>query len=280
MKGHCLLCSNNFYIRLDKHQKRKHEKNIESNNDFENMSFSTKKMTLTEATEMNEGGIKNIKNDDPESEMVSDHLDEQLGCFSPISEKNHDDSNQYEPKEMEISSTKKEVLPTSNTITKKNIYKQRMEKSLRHKFLKREASSTYPNFFFFDLDIKKDNEFDALKERTTIKVDELTQLLAQFLSKCDLHFWLKHLSNPFTIMTLAQMIQLMNYLHLVQPIGLFTAEKIFSKFQKSKKKEIEPIPQFFNQLDGIIDHHLKPFMLKNSDNIKTLLSEYTKYTIS
>ena len=299
MKGHCSLCSNNFYVRLDKHQKHKHAKNIESNHDFENMSLSTnspikivlndtnvmtKKMALTEATEINEDGEKNIKNDDPKSKMVSDHFDEKLECFSPIAEKKYNYSHQYGMKstkqDLMVSTQLTEVLPTSNAITKKDIKKQRKKKQLRHKFLKRVAPSTYPNFFFFDLNINKHNEFAPLKKRTTVKVDKLSQLLAQFLSKCDLQFWLKHLSNPFTVMTLAQMIQLMNYLHFVQPIGLFTAEKILTKFQKSKKKELESIPEFFNQLDGIIDHHLKPFMLKNSDNIKILLSEYKKYSIS
>ena len=133
---------------------------------------------------------------------------------------------------------------------------------------------TYPMYFFSEGHCSTGTQATLPpQKRIAIPVDKPSQALVKFLRKCDTTFWLKHNSNSLTLMWLAHLIHRMQFLHLIQPDGVFTAEDMLAKFTRDTLTE-KRLSTFFKKMDHIILRDFKSLFIKNADLVQRLLSEY------
>ena len=137
-------------------------------------------------------------------------------------------------------------------------------------------SETYPNYFF---ESERKLKIRHPNERVPIDIDEQSCLLANYLRKNKIRSWLKNSSNPFTLMSLARMIHLLNFCHIVQPschppLDLQEIHRDVKKNRQSKPKKMKRFRNLFRKMDQIILKEFKPLFLKYPNEVKSLLKNY------
>ena len=137
-------------------------------------------------------------------------------------------------------------------------------------------SETYPNYFF---ESERKIKIRHPNERVPIDIDEQSCQLASYLRKNKIRSWLKNSSNPFTLMSLARMIHLLNFCHIVQPschppLDLQEIHQDVKKKRQSKPKKMKRFRNLFRKMDQIILKEFKPLFLKYPNEVKSLLKNY------
>ena len=137
-------------------------------------------------------------------------------------------------------------------------------------------SEAYPHYFF---ESERKVKIRPPNERVPIEIDEQSCLLAKYLRKNKIRSWLKNSSNPFTLMSLARMIHLLNFCHIVQPschppLDMQEIHQDVKKKRQSKPKMMKRFRNLFRKMDQIILKKFKPLFLKYPHEVKSLLINY------
>ena len=137
-------------------------------------------------------------------------------------------------------------------------------------------SKGYPNYFF---ESEKKLKIRHPDDRVPVDIDEQSCLLANYLRKNKIRSWLKKSSNPFTLMSLARMIHLLNFSHIVQPschppLDLKDFHRDVKEKRQSNPKKIKRFRNLFRKMDQIILRHFKPLFLKYPYEVKSLLRNF------
>ena len=116
------------------------------------------------------------------------------------------------------------------------------------------------------------------KERFRVNSDSFSHALACYLQKNNVEWLIKHNSNPLTFMSLARMLHLIHYLHIVQPTDHPCAEDMLAKWKenpKNWKKLKAQYHKFFKKMNEVILGGFKPLFLKYPRVVRELVSKYS-----